>query len=152
MFFFFLGIKFPDIDLLLKNYMPSSISNLRYLYHRQFTHSILLVLFAFLVFNNNIYSVIFVYGILTHLIADMITGSVPLFFNGVYYKSFNPFTLRIGIDMFYIFTKPSFQKGSTKMQKIVEMIKNKIVIFFEMIGNLVILFFFLSLAAYKFIF
>lgn len=150
MFMFFMGIKFPDVDLLLKKYGGSSFSNLRYLYHRQFTHSIFIFIFLFLYFGKNQYLTMFFYGVITHLIADMLTGSVPLFFHGYYYKSLNIFTLRIGIDLFYILTKPSYMKGSTLIQKTIDKIKLKIVDFFEVIGKWVIFLYFMILAIYKF--
>jgi len=139
LFIYYLGIRFPDIDLLLKKFLNKKTAKLRYLYHRQITHSFFLTIIGLFYFSNNLYLVIFFYGILTHLIADMLTGSVPLFLTGKYYKTLSLFSLRIGIDDFYIFLKPNYQKGKTKLQKIIEDIKEKIVLIFDKISNYLIL-------------
>ena len=95
--FYFLGSTFPDIDMKLKFLYGSKN---RYKYHRQFTHSLVLwiVLILFLssklsIYNWLIIPLMFSFGVLTHLIGDMITGSIPWFLYGPYYMRFS----RIGI-------------------------------------------------------
>jgi len=109
------GSKFPDIDLKLKKILPESLKDKRYYYHRQFTHSILLwILISFFIYSLNIHtefkivSYMFIFGVLTHLVADMLTGTIPVFFYGTYRKGAKN---RIGISSFFpwkyreIFTK-----------------------------------------------
>ena len=101
--FVYLGTIFPDYDRYFKFLLPKNIKNLRYLYHRQFTHSLLIpiiLLYLALFKVNNIfeYAILlgFSFGLISHLIGDMITGSVPILFYAKYYVRFS----RIGITIF----------------------------------------------------
>ena len=100
------GATIPDWDLKLKYVYHDYSGKKQYLYHRQITHSLFIwILFGYLSYNlNNIYLFYFVVGVYTHLIADMLTGSIPILFYGRYYDYFS----RIGLDRFY--PKPSFWK------------------------------------------
>lgn len=147
---FSLGIRLPDLDLLIKNILPNKIKKLRYLYHRQLTHSLFLCLFFISYFADNKFILIFFYGMFTHLLADMFTGSVPLFLTGVYYKTFNIFKLRIGIDLIYILTKKSYSKNKTQIQIIINKIKEMIVDFFQKISPYILFIFFSILIINKF--
>lgn len=101
--FYFIGSTFPDIDLKFKVFYKDPSK--RYLYHRQFTHSILLsiimlyVSFVWLYSINTTIASIFIgltLGIITHQIGDMLTGSVPILFYGHYARRFS----RFGITVF----------------------------------------------------
>jgi len=99
---YLIGTITPDIDLKFKFLVKNS--NERYKYHRQFTHSLLLTLF--LIFSSlywlpnytELYPIAtgFFLGILTHIIGDMLTGSVPWFIYGHYGIP----GMRIGITSF----------------------------------------------------
>jgi len=99
---FFLGTTFPDIDMKFKVFFKDKSK--RYLYHRQFTHSLFLnigLLWATLYYlpnYTNYYILVtgFLLGITTHLLADMLTGSVPFLLYGHYGIPF----MRIGITSF----------------------------------------------------
>jgi len=102
LFAFYIGTFISDEDMKLKRLVhdPSR----RYLYHRQFTHSILFTLFFFLysLYYIPIYTssypifVGFFLGVLTHLLGDMLTGNIPWFLYGHYGKPF----MRFGITSF----------------------------------------------------
>jgi len=136
--FYYFGIRFPDMDLYIKNISPY-LKEHRYLYHRQLTHSLFLNLFIMFYFYKNIYVFFFSYGLLTHLIADMFTGSIPLFLFGKYYRTFNIFQWRIGIDLLYILIKPKYYKGNTKLQLIINNIKDFIVDTFDNLSKIIVL-------------
>jgi uncharacterized integral membrane protein len=94
---------FPDYDRYLKIFYSNENKNKRYLYHRQITHSLLLfiIIFSYSLYNiQNTEYYIFLYtfslGILTHIIGDILTGSVPILFYSPYYIRFG----RIGITTF----------------------------------------------------
>ena len=91
-----MGGLFPDIDFKFKYLMSDENKNKAYLYHRQITHSLLLWLgiLGFSIYERNIYVFFFVFGVMVHLIGDMLTGSIPIFLYGKYYNHFS----RIGID------------------------------------------------------
>lgn len=99
----FISSTLPDKDFLLKIFYQKDKRHLTYLYHRQWTHSILVFLlilyftpyyistpFEYAIFYG------FIFGIGSHLIADMFTGSIPIFFTGSYYNYFT----RLGIITF----------------------------------------------------
>ena len=100
--FYFIGTTFPDLDMKFKVFFKNQ--NERYRYHRQVTHSILLV--GLLLYGSLIYlptyttlymlSVGFSLGIIAHLLGDVITGSVPWLLYAPYYRRFQ----RIGITVF----------------------------------------------------
>ena len=103
---YLIGAVFPDYDFILRHLYDDKDKKKRYLYHRQFTHGLLLwvSLFAFVLYKYYyihsiilFYAIIFILGILTHLIADMLTGTIPLIIYGKYYNTFS----RIGITMFF---------------------------------------------------
>lgn len=102
---YFFGALFPDYDFLLRYLYNDKKKQKRYLYHRQFTHGLFLWFILFYLtlkyFNIhsiiNFYIVLFILGVITHLIADMLTGTVPLWLYGKYYNTFS----RIGITMFF---------------------------------------------------
>jgi len=147
---FYFGIRFPDLDLIIKKF-SNHLKNHRYLYHRQLTHSIFLSLFILFYFYKNIFIFYFIYGMITHLIADIITGSVPIFLTGKYYKTFNIFQWRLGIDNIYMLLKPKYKKGNTKLQIIINKVKDKIVEIFEKISSILIIIVFFTYL-YKIIF
>lgn len=129
---YYIGIRFPDIDLLLKKLNNNhDFAKYRYLYHRQFTHSLFLTFFVVCYFSNSPYVFAFCYGLLSHLIADILTGSIPIFIYGTYYKTANFLLWRIGLDSLYIYTKPKYKEGSTLTQKMIEKIKKNIVTIFD---------------------
>jgi len=112
--------KIIDQDLKLKFILPKDIRNKRYLYHRQITHSLILwvgllfySLFGIPTSPNNIildinyYIMFFAIGGLTHLIADMLTGSIPILLWGKYSRG-----LRIGLN--FNLTKDFFVKAGDK--------------------------------------
>ncbi len=102
---YFYGSTFPDIDHNFKYFYKKEDWNKRYLYHRQTTHSILLLIIMFiysLLYGYNVFG-IYTYlitalslGMFAHILGDMITGSVPWFFYAPYYRKFS----RIGITIF----------------------------------------------------
>ena len=113
---FYIGSLIPDLDLKFKNFYKKEDKNKLYLYHRQFTHSILLFLILFISSLSYFPNIIgdlaigltaFSLGIFTHLLGDMLTGSVPFFFYGNYHDRFS----RIGITTFLPkFMHPLFTK------------------------------------------
>lgn len=119
-----LGVNTPDLDLYIGD--PKK----RYKTHRQITHSLLLfivLLSIVLFYNRSFYEYkdlyyIYLYGIFTHLIADVITGTIPMFLYGAYYQP-NKILLRIGIDTFFPFKSKTFEN-----------MKKSIVLFFDKIG------------------
>lgn len=100
-----IGSILPDKDMLLKRFYGDKKDE-RFRYHRQWTHSILLwgllTAFAFYAFFNDFNPLIWVsliglcVGAWSHLIGDMITGSVPWGLYGKYYDRFS----RFGITVF----------------------------------------------------
>jgi hypothetical protein len=90
-----LGSRFPDLDLKLKGIFGNSP---QYVYHRQLTHSLTLLFlgFYFSIYIENIFLFFFFFGVASHLLGDMLTGSIPIFFTGAYYNFFS----RIGTDRF----------------------------------------------------
>lgn len=110
---FFIGTTFPDIDMKFKIFVKNKSD--RFLYHRQITHSLLLNIsliycsLYYLADRTEFYFIFtaFLLGIFTHLIADMLTGSIPIFLYGHYGKQFS----RIGVtriipkNMHKIFTE-----------------------------------------------
>lgn len=102
--------KIIDQDLKLAIFLPKDMRHKRYLYHRQITHSLILWLVILgiglfgintnlqeiinLNFNINYYILFFAIGGLSHLIADMLTGSIPIFLWGKYKRGF-----RIGLNI-----------------------------------------------------
>jgi len=105
-----IGAVIPDIDLKLKDVFNDPDGKKRYLYHRQFTHSMLLwsAGFFYAAYTQNIYLFYFTLGGLSHLFGDMITGSVPVFLWGKYYV----FWSRIGVDRIY--KNPAFYSKLAK--------------------------------------
>lgn len=102
---YFYGSTFPDIDHNFKYFYKKEDWNKRYLYHRQTTHSIFLLILMFLyslIYGYNTFG-IYTYlitalslGMFAHILGDIITGSVPWFFYAPYYRRFS----RIGITIF----------------------------------------------------
>jgi len=97
--FYIIGERVPDQDLKLKIFMGNKPF---YTYHRQFTHSLILWLSIFICsfyidYSHSIYIMYFALGGLSHLLADMITGSIPIGLYGHYNKSFK----RVGITKFF---------------------------------------------------
>jgi hypothetical protein len=94
LFIFILGVRTPDLDLYFK-YLYQKGNRQQYRYHRQITHSLLLytILLYISIHFNNSYLLFYIIGVFTHLIADMLTGSIPILFWGAYYSYFS----RIGI-------------------------------------------------------
>jgi len=98
----FIGSTVPDLDMKLKVFFKNK--NERFRYHRQFTHSLLLNLFLmfaslyYLPEYTEYYFLVFAFffGIFTHLIGDMLTGSIPWLIYGHYGIRFS----RIGITVF----------------------------------------------------
>lgn len=110
-FAYYFGALLPDFDLVLKYFFDAGTGKTRYLYHRQTTHSILLWAFLFWWgITNHSTSVLAFYlswvslGVFTHLLADMITGSVPVGPYASYQKKKGIISkiihLRIGIKVF----------------------------------------------------
>lgn len=109
--------KIIDQDLKFAAFLPKDLRSKRYLYHRQITHSLFIWLgilyFGLFGFNSNLQSVIdlkfninyyimfFAIGGLSHLLADMLTGSIPILLWGKYGRGF-----RIGLNI--EFTKKIF--------------------------------------------
>lgn len=115
-------IDFIDFKI-IKPLMPKYIEAEElqtYHYHRQWTHGLMLnvglfIYCSFLAVTYSYYFYIGVWyflGVFTHLLADMLTGSVPLFLYGKYYKLGS----RIGIT---IFLPKSFHSFFTKKLPIV---------------------------------
>lgn len=110
--FFWVGTFLPDLDNKLSFLFDKDTKgDRRYLYHRQITHSILLwgFIFYYGFFIETNLEIQFLLlglslGVFTHLLADSITGSVPLFLYASYKKQSNLFlkllNLRIGIKLF----------------------------------------------------
>ena len=101
--FYWIGSTLPDIDLKFKYLMPKQFRNQRFRYHRQLTHSLLLSfgsLYLLYLYPQKEYILIplygVIFGIITHQIGDMLTGTVPIFFVGPYYMRFS----RLGINTF----------------------------------------------------
>lgn len=99
----FISSTLPDKDFLLKIFYHKDKRHLTYLYHRQFTHSILVFLLILYFIPNYLSTPLeyalfygFIYGVGSHLIADMSTGTIPILFNGSYYNYFT----RIGLVTF----------------------------------------------------
>jgi len=115
-----IGTTLPDVDIKLKFLFSKEDRGKRFLYHRQYTHGFLVWLFilcyflynlSFLkisLFSNQVFiDILFIslsLGVLTHLIGDMLTGSVPWLFYGHYGKKIS----RIGITIFLPKTLHSF--------------------------------------------
>lgn len=105
----FSASKIIDKDLKFAIFLPPNMRHKRYLYHRQTTHSLVLWLLMLglgifglgisienimnLNYNMNYYILFFAVGGLSHLLADMLTGSVPIFLWGKYHRGF-----RIGLN------------------------------------------------------
>lgn len=107
----FSASKIIDQDLKFAAILPKDMRSKRYLYHRQITHSLILWL-GFLLYGmygadiaylrpgnmefiiSNYYIFFFAVGGLTHLFADMLTGSIPILLWGKYGRG-----LRIGINI-----------------------------------------------------
>lgn len=99
--------RLPDIDLRFKAFLPKEKRHLRYLYHRQETHGILVWLIIWIVgigyisgrFNIFVSSAYigFIAGGITHIFGDILTGSVPIGFRGHYGKKWE----RFGIVSFF---------------------------------------------------
>jgi len=105
-----LGSYIPDIDLKFKHFFSKDTKY--WVYHRQITHSLLIWvgLFIYLLFNQQniinlnfggVYFILlgFVTGALSHLVADMITGTIPIFLKGNF-KIKNIFNARFGFKIF----------------------------------------------------
>lgn len=123
----YIGATFPDIDLYFGD------NSKRYKTHRQITHSMLLfcmimyVIFYHLENQYKLYSYMIMYGILTHFIADMLTGTIPIMFYGAYYQP-NKIMYRFGIDTFFPFKSKAFDS-----------FKKSIVLIFDKFGLFVFL-------------
>ena len=116
--------KIIDQDLKFAIFLPKDLRHKRYLYHRQVTHSLviwlIILMFGLYGFNTNLQEIIqmnfninyyilfFAIGGLSHLLADMLTGSIPIFLWGKYRRGF-----RIGINI--EFTKKFFVSFGDKM-------------------------------------
>lgn len=95
-------IDFIDFKI-IKPMMPKEKQEKHYYYHRQWTHGLipnicLLVLSFVLIHTSNTqFAYLFLFlmlGIMTHLIGDFFTGSIPIFF----YAPYNAKGGRIGIN------------------------------------------------------
>lgn len=93
------------IDLIdfkiLKRFVAKNKRGFTYLYHRQWTHGFidnLIILFLILYYidiSPYMYiGLFYILGLWTHLITDMMSGSIPIFFYGNYAKKMS----RIGIN------------------------------------------------------
>lgn len=119
---YFIGSTILDfIDFkIIKPLMPPHKRQKQYFFHRQWTHGVipnltLLVLAFFLIENSNsqlaFMFLFLMLGILTHLIGDFFTGSLPIFFYGHYNKSG-----RVGINRIIPkFFKPIFSTFIPKL-------------------------------------
>lgn len=100
--FYFIGVRIPDLDNYFKFFFNKADRQLTYLYHRQFTHSLLIYtgILAYILYNYNspfiLLPIFFIFGILTHLLGDMLTGSIPWAIYGHYGYRFT----RIGVTIF----------------------------------------------------
>jgi len=112
---YWIGSTFIDfIDFkIIKKLMSKEKQKSQFYYHRQWTHALIdnilyfYLSIYFLYHTENIYFYIIVFyflGVFTHLLADMITGSIPIFFYGHYAKKMS----RIGIDRFIPTSKTTF--------------------------------------------
>ena len=106
LFFYLFGAIIPDIDLWFRYFFDDKNKQKRYLYHRQFTHSLAFWIIAFVFLLRNythdyFFVLVFILGVFTHLLGDMLTGTIPILFYGKYYHTFS----RIGITMFFKNTK-----------------------------------------------
>jgi hypothetical protein len=93
-------IDFIDFKIIRRLIKPEN-RKYPYLYHRQWTHgfldNLILLIITIYYINTNIYIFIplmYMLGVWTHLIVDMLSGSIPIFFYGHYAKSMT----RIGIN------------------------------------------------------
>jgi hypothetical protein len=96
----FLGSLIPDSDFKLFGWLPQFNKNRYWEYHRQITHSLLIWL-PLLVYGYlyNFYIFWACIGVMTHLIPDIITGSIP--FLSFWNKGYNDkFPKRIGFKLF----------------------------------------------------
>lgn len=94
------GGKVPDLDFYFKYFYAKAHRNKRYLYHRQFTHSLLLIcgLLLFSILSQAPYAPYLFYfsvGLVSHVITDMLTGTVPIFVTG---NHMGPFRIGIKYD------------------------------------------------------
>lgn len=128
--FFWIGstvIDFIDFKI-IKKFMPEHKQKFQYYYHRQWTHGFglnlffLILLGYLLIFHYNPYYYLLLFlslGIWTHLIVDMLSGSIPI---GIY-GNYNGKMKRIGINrvvpksLHYIFSKkvPKFVDWSSPL-------------------------------------
>lgn len=122
---YFIGVRIPDLDMKLRFLYAKEDRSKLYLYHRQFTHSLLLylglLLYIFYEYNQAymIIPVFLLYGVLNHLVADMLTGSVPWAFYGHYGQRLS----RIGITVFL----PNFMHELFTRVLVAFLEKNKVV-------------------------
>ncbi len=115
---YFIGSTLPDIDHYFKYLYAKEDRDKRYLYHRQTTHSILLIiLMLFVSLHYVLNPILFAIslglclGVITHQIGDMLTGSIPILFYAPYYLKF----ARIGITR--IVPKSLYSVFSDKLPK-----------------------------------
>jgi len=101
---YMIGTATPDLDQNLRFFYKEEDRHKRYLFHRQFTHSVILsvgiLTYGLYLMDTNMFiasAVIgFAMGIIAHQIGDILTGSIPWAFYGPYYIRFS----RIGITVF----------------------------------------------------
>lgn len=93
-------IDFIDFKI-IRRFIPHDKRAYPYYYHRQWTHGFIdnlffLFLSLHLIQTSEAFYILFFYflGVWTHLIVDMLSGSIPIFFYGNYAKSMS----RIGIN------------------------------------------------------
>jgi len=93
-----IGSWLPDIDFQLKHIYGKSYRDLPR-YHRQVTHSLLLniAILLYAIYSKNFILFWIWVGVISHLIGDMITGSIPILLYGRY----GNWISRVGIDRFY---------------------------------------------------
>ena len=112
---YMLGTTLPDLDMKLKYLFPKNMRSERFRYHRQITHSLLLWI-GLLIYSlyklpdiTDYYYLLSMLslGVMTHLIGDMLTGSIPWLLYGHYGIRFS----RIGIT---VFLPKSFHEIFTK--------------------------------------
>lgn len=146
---FFIGSRFPDIDLLFVTDNRTAFK-----VHRQLTHSILffiILMGIFLIYFNQIYYLFyqimiyfFLFGYFSHLLGDILTGTIPILFYGPHYKP-HKYIYRIGIDtLLFMFETKAKKQPKRKNQKDVtelDLIKKKIVKFWEKKSKLIFLIF-----------
>lgn len=101
---FMFGSILPDYDYKFKHLYSKETPY--WVYHRQITHSLVgflgLGFYLYLNINNSDFFILgfaLVGGVLTHLLADMITGTVPLWTHGNY-NSKKLLTYRVGFKLF----------------------------------------------------